>query len=481
MADVIWQAWNSIWSIPHIHTWLGLGWALYLLWLGGWIVLQKREPVATLSWLISLAALPYLGFFIYYIFGPQRLVRHRARRERRHVSLPPDASPLGRTVQELRTLAQATTGLAPSTACDVRLLVDGCSKYPALLDAIAHACHHVHLEYYIFEPDHTGRALVEVLAERARAGVAVRLLLDAVGSKRAARSGLFQPLLAAGGALAWFHPPRLWLPWRRPLVNLRTHRKIVVVDGHIGFIGGINLTDEEDPRLRPDAYRDLHLRIEGDAVRKLQDVFVDDWAYATGDKRFLRVVACQMPPPCPGKVKVQLLTSGPDSPWEAIHRLHVAAIHAAETRVWLASPYFVPGEAAMMALTSAALGGLDVRLLVPCMSDSRLVTWCVRSFYDELLAAGVKIHEYGPRMLHSKALLVDDHLAIIGSANFDHRSFRLNFEASLLIDDHDIAAQLDSLLDHEFRQSSPVTSARPRPLLTARLPEAIARLFAPLL
>ena len=127
------------------------------------------------------------------------------------------------------------------------------------------------------------------------------------------------------------------------------------------------------------------------------------------------------------------------------------------------------------------LAGADVRLLVPCMSDSRLVTWCVRSFYDELLAAGVKIHEYGPRMLHSKALLVDDHLAIIGSANFDHRSFRLNFEASLLIDDHDIAAQLDSLLDHEFRQSSPVTSARPRPLLTARLPEAIARLFAPLL
>jgi cardiolipin synthase len=188
-----------------------------------------------------------------------------------------------------------------------------------------------------------------------------------------------------------------------------------------------------------------------------------------------------MPPRQPGPIRTQLLASGPDSPWEAIHRVHVGAIHAARERVWLATPYFVPGEAAMMALTSAALGGLDVRLVVPGMSDSRLVTHCVRSYYDELLAAGVKVYEYGPRMLHSKALLVDRAMAIIGSANFDHRSFRLNFEVSVLFDDPAVAAMVDAQFEREFACAPRVRNERARPLLGARLPEAFARLLSPLL
>lgn len=478
--DSLLHAWESLWAIPHIRAWLTAGWIAYLLGLGGWIALQKREPVATLSWLISLAALPYLGFLIYFVFGPQRLVRQRARRRRRGAVLPVDPSRPEDTVQELRTLAQATSGLAPSTAQSVQLLVDGASKFPALLDDITQAQHHIHLEYYIFEPDHTGRSLRDALAERARAGVTVRLLVDAIGAKHANRA-FFRPLLDAGGEVAYFHPARLWLPWRRPWVNLRTHRKLVIIDGAIGYIGGINITDEEDLRQRPDAYRDLHLRLQGDAVRSLQDVFVDDWAYVTNQRDFLAALAGAVPRRQPGPIRTQLLASGPDSPWEAIHRLQVSAIHAANRRVWLATPYFVPGESAMMALTSAALGGLDVRLLVPQMSDSRLVTLCVRSWYDELLAAGVKIYEYGPRMLHSKALLVDHHLSIIGSANFDHRSFRLNFEASLLVDDNTVASALANLLEGEFQNARRVRKDRPRPLLRARLPEALARLLAPLL
>ena len=473
-------AWDALLAIPHLGAWLIAGWLVYLVWLGGWIVLQKREPAATLSWLVSLAALPYLGFAVYYFFGPQRIVRHRARRKRHHASLPRDAAMTGDESVELRTLAHATTGLAPSTATDVRLLVDGGNKYPALLEAIAAARDHVHLEYYIYNPDRTGGALLEALVERARAGVRVRLLLDAVGSSRA-NAHFFAPLLAAGGELAWFHPVRPWTPWKRPWMNLRTHRKLVVVDGKVGFLGGINITDEEDERLRGDAYRDLHLRVEGDIVRAMQEVFVEDWAYATERKDFVGDVVRAMPPARPGPIRAQLLTSGPDSSWEAIHRLHVGAIHAATRRVWLTTPYFVPGEAAMMALTSAALGGLDVRLLVPRVSDSRLVTWCMRSYYDDLLAAGVKVYEYGPRMLHSKTLLVDDQLAIIGSANFDHRSFRLNFEASLLFEDARVATALAKLVEGEFASAPRVRPDRPRPLLTARLPEALARLVSPLL
>jgi cardiolipin synthase len=178
---------------------------------------------------------------------------------------------------------------------------------------------------------------------------------------------------------------------------------------------------------------------------------------------------------------VQVLTSGPDSSWEAIHRLHVAAIHAAQRRVWLTTPYFVPGEAAMMALTSAALAGLDVRLLVPRRSDSRLVTYAARSYFDDLLASGVRVYEYGPRLLHSKTLLVDDDIAIIGSANFDHRSFRLNFEVSLLFHDAGVAGELERLIEVDLAQAPRVRADRAQPLWSARLPEALARLVSPLL
>ena len=480
MLEWLHTSWTLFWAIPHIRLYLTLGWIVYLIGLGIYIVLQKREPAATLSWLISLATLPYVGFAIYYIFGPQKITRHRARRRRHRAGLDEPTHGSSDEAMELRTLAQATTGMAPTTARGVQLLVDGGQKYPALLADIDTARDHVHLEYYIYNPDQSGIALRDALVERARAGVHVRLLVDAMGSKKATRR-FFAPLVDAGGEVAWFHPSRPFLLWKRPWVNLRTHRKIVVIDGRVGYLGGINITDEQDERLREDAYRDLHLRIEGDLVRSLQEIFVEDWAYTTRKTEFVGAVVRAMPPAAPGPIHAQLLASGPDSPWEAIHRLHVGAIHAASQRVWLATPYFVPGEAAMMALTSAALGGLDVRLLVPKMSDSRLVTYCVRSYFDELLAAGVKVYEYGPRMLHSKAMLVDDHIALIGSANFDHRSFRLNFEASILFDDKAVATQLEQQIEREFAWAPRVRNDRDRSLLRARLPEAMARLMAPLL
>jgi cardiolipin synthase len=479
MPGLLHELWHWLVAMPHLGLYLALGWLAYLLGLGGWIVLQKRPPVATLSWLFGLAALPYLGFVVYLVFGPQRIKRHRMRRARSRVRFSnEDVAAAGGA--ELATLAQATTGLPASTARDVQLLVDGAATYDALLAAIAAARHHVHLEYYIFAPDHTGTRVRDALVERARAGVAVRLLLDAVGSA-GIPGGFFEPLLAAGGELAWFHPMQFGRVWQRTWVNLRSHRKIVVVDGRIAFTGGINVTDEENEQVRADAYRDLHLRIEGDVVRALQVLFVEDWAYASGQRDFISAVVKAMPERRPGPIAAQVLGSGPDSPWEAIHRLHVGAIHEAKQRVWLATPYFVPGEAALMALTSAALGGLDVRVLVPRRSDSRLVTWAARSYFDELMDAGVRVYEYGPRMLHTKALLVDEGLSIFGSANFDSRSFRLNFEVSVLFRDADIAAGLAQHFERELAQAPRVRADRPLPLWSVRLPEALARLLSPLL
>ncbi len=481
MFDALHDHWRELQQVHHLGAYLTLGWIAYLLGMGGWIVLQKRAPAATLGWVLGLAALPYVGFVVYFVFGPQRIKRQRIRRARTRVGLPEaDGVIANAEAIELGKLAHATTGLPETTAIAARLLVDGAATYDALLADVRQAQHHIHLEYYIYAADVTGAALRDALVERARAGVAVRLLLDAVGSAKCPRR-FFTPLLDAGGELAWFHPMRFGRIWKRPWLNLRLHRKIVVIDGRIGFTGGINITDEENERVRSDAYRDLHVRLEGDAVRSLQLVFVEDWAYATGTRDFISSVAKAMPPAHAGPMQAQVLTSGPDSPWEAIHRLHVGAIHAARQRVWLVTPYFVPGSAAMMALTSAALGGLDVRLIVPRISDSRLVTLAARSYFDDLMAAGVKVYEYGPRMLHTKALLADDDVVIIGSANFDARSFRLNFEVSVLFRDTTIAADLHRLIEGEFASAPRVRERRPSGLWTVRLPEALARLMSPLL
>lgn len=484
MIDTLAAMLETVWATPNLRLYLVLLWLLYLVPLGIWIVLQKREPVATLSWLMALALLPYVGFLIYFLLGPQKITRQRLRRTQAREGMKGHEvfCPIDEDCTELALLGQATTGLPPSSATSVRLLVDGASKYDALIEAIASARNHVHVEYYIYMPDRSGLRLRDALVERANAGVKVRLLLDAVGSSDI-KPPFLQPLRDAGVEFAWFHPTRL-RPFTRPWLNLRTHRKIVVVDGRVAFTGGINITDEENERLKPDAYRDLHLRIEGNVVRSVQSVFVEDWAYATGQtrKHFEGSVLWHAgETDGDGDIDAQTLISGPDSSWEPIHRLHVAAIHEASTRVWLVTPYFVPGEAARMALTSAALGGLDVRLLVPKMSDSRLVTYAARSYFDELLASGIKVYEYGPRMLHTKAMLCDADLAIIGSANFDHRSFRLNFEISMLFRDRGVARELEALLEGEIADSQPVRNERNRSFWRHRLPEAVARLMSPLL
>jgi cardiolipin synthase len=390
MFDPLQDAWQALIAIPHLRLYLAAVWIAYLVWLGGWIVLQKREPVATLSWLLGLAALPVVGLLVYQVFGPQKIKRHRLRRSRSRMPRE-DAGLNGHHSEaaELARLGASTTGLPASTAQSVRLLVDGAATYAALLDAIAGAREHIHLEYYICQPDSTGNALLDALVERARAGVKVRLLLDAVGSAQATKR-FFAPLLAAGGEFAWFHPARFGRIWTRTWVNMRTHRKIVVIDGRIGFTGGINITDDENDSLRDDAFRDLHLRIDGDAVRALQVVFIEDWMYATGSRALLaELTRAPLPPRDPGPDDTQVLPSGPDSSWESIHRLHVSAIHVARERVWLSTPYFVPSDAALMALTPAALAGLDVRVMVPRRSDSLLVTLAARSYFDDLLAAGV--------------------------------------------------------------------------------------------
>ena len=470
--------------------WLGWVWTISAVTLAVWIILQRKSPVSTLAWIMALNLMPVIGFFVYAWFGPQRIQRQRLRRWHHKASAMSRqdrdalrAEYAGREVppwaRQHAMLNERASGLPLSSAQQVELLPGGAATLEALLREVAQARGHIHLEYYIFEPDQTGRRLLRALAARARDGVRVRLLVDAVGSSRLL-SRRHRPLLdelrAAGGEFAVFHPARL--DRLRPLVNLRTHRKIVVVDGRTGFAGGINVTDDENEDCRSDAYRDTHLLIRGGAVRWLQYVFLQDWRYAEGpapapDEDLLP----QLPA---GSLPVQIVASGPDSDTEAIHRAMIDALCFARERVWLATPYFVPTEAALAALTNAALRGVQVKLIVPERSDSRVVTAAARSYFQELQDAGVLVFEYQGRMFHAKTLVVDDRYGMVGSANFDNRSFRLNFEVAAVVFDPGFNQQLAAMFEADLSHCRRAPSDRRAPP-HQRLFEAVARLASPLL
>ncbi|MEO8161471.1 MAG: cardiolipin synthase [Arenimonas sp.] len=460
---------------------------VYAIVLATWVVMQKREPAATLAWVFSLLFLPYLGFFIFYFFGPRKIRRSESRRRGSYDAVrkaysPADAqataeSPHDLSVQ-LTRLVQFATGMPLSTCTSIKLLVNGSPKYDAVIEDINAARKHVHMEYYIYAGDRTGTLIRDALDAALKRGVTVRLLMDGAGSFGTTDQFL-KPLLDAGAELSIFHPVLRGVPNLRPLLNFRSHRKIVVIDGRIGFTGGINVTDDENDRLNPDSYfRDLHTRIEGEAVAWMQRIFLEDWHYASGKTP---QGADLFPPEPAGKCAVQMIPSGPDNSCEPIHRACLAGIHVADKRVWLSTPYFVPTSPALYAISSAAMRGLDVRVMIPKNSDSKLVDLAARSYYEPLLKAGVRVFEYQPRMLHSKVLIVDEAFAILGSANFDNRSFRTNFEMSMAVHEKDIVSELEKVWKQDESESMEVLKDRPRASFPRRLGEAVARLASPLL
>ena len=490
MHQVFATLWSFVPSAPVFWVSVGLVWFVLALVQTGYIVMQRRSPVATLGWIIALTLMPIAGLVIYRVFGPMRIQRQRLRRlhgqaklgsQRERLALReeyPDAPDWA--LQHSRLIEQAS-GIPMSSAQRVTVLHNGVATMVSMLEAIAQARDHIHLEYYIFEPDRIGTRLRDALVARLKDGVKVRLLVDAVGSpaltKRRHRAFLHE-YLELGGEFAVFHPVRL--ARLRPLLNLRTHRKILVVDGAVGFTGGINVTEDEYEDMRDDAFRDTHIRVEGPAVRWLQYVFLEDWVYARG-KRDRAVLSGELIASVqPATVPVQIVASGPDSHGEAIHRSMLDIVHTARRRVWLTTPYFVPTEGTLYALTDAAMRGIDVKLLVPRMGDSRLVTAAARSYFDELIDAGVKVFEYQPRMLHAKTIVIDDLYAQIGTANFDHRSFRLNFEVAVAVFDEGVNAQLADHFERDLGASAFVRKGQ-KARFAARLEMSVARLFSPIL
>lgn len=487
------------WLSEHYKTILITIWWLYVISLGVWILLQKRSSASTLSWLLALSFIPILGFFIYYFFGPKKITRQRLNRRRSRIMIERITGlwnttlydfPITEKYRSLTKLGYNSTNIPMSYSLDYELYSGGEATYEAMFKAIRESKDYILMEYYIFQNDITGKAMRDLLTQKAQEGVAIFLLVDTLGSWRLTR-GFMRYFIEAGGHLNFFHD--LTLKRLFSLVNFRNHRKLLVCDGNIAFTGGVNITDSQDLRQDPKAYHDVHIKLSGPAVTWLESIFLEDWHYSCSDTSVFKVIrenyrhkeifklhhpeAFSLADKDP--YRVQILPSGPDTDYAPILRLMVAAMHRANHRIYLTTPYFVPDKSAMMALTSAALKGLDVRILVPQRSDNIMVTWAARSWYQELLNAGVKIYEYGPRMLHTKTLVIDDDLSFIGSANFDNRSFYINFE--LLVVCYERAA--NKLQHHEFMHSleSAKRIHKHQANFFMRLIEAIARLSAPLL
>ena len=454
------------------------------------VILERRHPSATLAWMLGIALLPLIGIPLYFLIGVRRVRRHiRAK----IAAVAPVASSLSDRLrpEELPTdvgercgrVLLAAGAPPPTEGNRVTFLRGGDEAYEAVLSLIGSARDHLHAQFFILDVDPVGRRFIQALAARAREGIRVRLLLDSVGSWRALRRTV-RPLREAGGEVAAFMPA--FPLHRRWSAHLRNHRKLLIADGRKAFTGGMNIGNKYmGPRISKEQWRDIAAVIEGPALRDLQSLFLDDWAFATEEETLpagdlfppISPLAGGTPPPC----ALQIAASGPDRITRPIYEGVFAAFTAARHRLWIETPYFVPDDGIGAALRNAALRDVDVRLIVPGTSDLRIVSLAGRSYFDEMMEAGVRIHLYRPTNLHSKVLVVDDDVGVIGSPNVDMRSFFLNFELGVFLYGR---PQIEALADgflKDLESSEPVDPVRfARRARSLQLLEDTCRIFSPL-
>jgi cardiolipin synthase len=436
---------------------------------------RQGQPRAALAWLLMMFALPAVGVVAWWLIGRTSMVRKRRKRAARARAF---AERYGAVHSEP---CAAFDGMLPPRALGdsiftshgnaVELLFDGPSAFPEMERAIVAAKRTIHVMFYIFHDDGTGRRFRDLLVERARAGVKVRVLIDAWGTPRF--TGKFSdPLRAAGASVAAFLPSH-FMPLLAPRFNFANHRKLLVVDDRVAFLGGMNVGDEYALH-----WRDVMARLSGPAARALDHVFLDDWYFASKEDVPL---PDRHPTEKAGQTDCAIVLSGPDRP-SYIHDAYFILFTRARQRIWIVTPYFIPTDALATALTTAAGRGVDVRILLPSTSDVSVVKHAARSFYSDLMSAGVNIYEYQGPMLHAKAFLVDNDLSTVGSSNVDTRSFRLNFEVGCFLSDVDASARIKSWYEDLLADSHKVTLAEVRGRSTgAKLLESAAHLFSPML
>jgi len=449
------------------------------------VVLQDKRPSVQLAWIFGIGTVPVIGAAAYALIGTDRLFLRRERRRARYRALddpayavvgadPDETVVAGERAPMLRAW-QRLNGVPPTRGNQVAILSDADHFYDDLARAIDSARRQLWVCFFAWRADDTGRYFLELLTAAAERGVEVRLLVDELGS-RTTRTQMFDPLVAAGGSFSW--ATTLFPRRNRWFLNLRNHRKIVVVDGEEGYVGGMNIGDEYLFGVEGKTWNDLQIRVRGPAVRQMAGVFASDWHFATSQR--LQPVGDAAPRD--DGFPAQVIAGGPDSPLATNERSLQALIDGARERVLLTTPYFVPDDELLASLELAAARGVHVRLLVSAETDMGPLLLLSRSYFDRLLTAGVEISEYPVEIHHAKIILVDDDVALVGSINLDVRSFHLNYEISLAMIAPPVVASLEDYLDRQLGDCEPIDpEAFARRPLSHRLREGLLRLFAPLL
>lgn len=458
------------------------------------LFLERDDPTRVLHWLMLLILLPFLGVFLFIFFHQD----HRRKTRKFGQKASADFSML---IPEAPAAAQWSLRTAPSSGSDawseyrdlallvtqgnprslvaghnrVNLFVDGKEKFRSLYEDLRAAKDHIHLEYYIMRNDALAKELIEILAERAKAGVQVRLLLDGLGGRAIKKLEKRNPVLARSGVKVSYFYPRIGLS------NYRNHRKIGVIDGKVGYCGGYNIGDEYLGKGPLGYWRDAAVRVVGPGSHMLQVRFLYDWAFASREKapedlgQYFQAVSQEAP------AMMQNVSSGPDTPRESIKEAYIKMITMAKETCYIQTPYFVPDSSVLDALRVAAASGVDVRIMIPCKPDHAFVFWASQSFCADLLPAGVRSYKYNNGFIHAKTMVVDGKVSSVGSANFDVRSFRLNFETNVLVYDETIGAQMKEAFLSDLALCTEITrETYAKRGFVVKFKEPFCRLFFPI-
>lgn len=460
------------------------------------ILFQRKEPRTVWAWLLVLYFIPVLGFFLYLLIGQnfykdrmfkmkeiEDEVKFAVRRQgesiyRRKLRLrDPEQERFKNLI--LYNLNEAEAVLTDNN--DIQIYTDGKEKYKALLNEMEHALKYIHIQYYIIRNDELWQEIEEVLKRKVRQGVEVRVLFDSMGC-RSMRASDWERLEDAGIKVAEFFPALLGKLHLR--VNYRNHRKIVIIDGRLGFVGGFNVGREYLGLDKKFGYwRDTHICIEGAAVTSLAVRFVLDWNYAARENLFLKDHLFEIPQYLrSGRDPVQIISSGPDSRSKVIRNNYLRLIHMAKKSIYIQTPYFIPDEEILEALKIAAKSGIDVRIMIPCKPDHPFVYWATYSHIGDMVEAGAKCYTYDKGFLHAKCMCIDGLATCMGTANMDIRSFELNFEVNATIYSARTTRKLEEAFENDIRNSTLITKKRYQSRsLWIKIKEQFCRLLSPLL
>lgn len=463
------------------------------------LLLSGARPTKTLAWLLVVFIIPVVGIILYLIFGVNRRKYKfykikEAEKVKSYLSrvdgfyeehlksqaLLPEERDIYR---KLPKLISSNSRFLPYPGNKAKLLRNGPATFEAIFAALEKAKKFIHVQYYIFEEGELTKRMMEIFKKKAQEDVEIRLLYDGIGSQ-ALSNKFIDELKSMGCDHSCFLPIANLRP--TSTLNYRNHRKILIVDGEIGFIGGVNVTDKY---IRSDAgplgiWHDMHMQLEGPIVNSLQAVFVTDWNFAAEKENNRDLLKTEYFPQTgkKGDSVAQIVASGPDSDFSAVRQEYFSIINQADKYVYITNSYVIPGEAVLTALQTAALSGVDVRLIIPETSDNVIVKWGVRSYFEEFLRAGVRIYLYKGNFIHSKTIVADDEVASVGTANFDLRSFEQNFEVNALVYDQAIAKELKGYFMEDIKNCDELDLETfcERPVKD-RIREGLAKIFSPML